>query len=297
MTPIEFRGVYAAVTTPFTPAGDVDFATFEKHCANLVECGVAGIVPNGSLGEYEAMDDAERAKLVDTAVFAVGTKAPVVPGISGKSAGDARRWAEQAASSGCPAVMCLPPTSHAPTPDETVAHFAEVARAGLPIIAYNNPFSTRADLTPDLLARLSHIDLVVAVKEFSQDVRRVARIMEEAPRLQVMCGCDDTLVESMLMGAVGWIAGFANALPRQSVQLYSLCESGRWADAVALYRLLLPLLRLDADPSFVQAIKIAQSEAGLPGGPVRLPRLPLVTEEETRIRALTRAVLSRTTSS
>jgi 4-hydroxy-tetrahydrodipicolinate synthase len=296
MAPTQFGGVYAATTTPFNADGAVDFSCFEKHCLRLVESGVAGIVPNGSLGEYEALDDAERARVVETAQAAVGDRVPVVPGVSARSARDARRWAEQAASVGCPAVMCLPPTSHAPTDDETVAHFAEVARAGLPIIAYNNPFSTRVDLTPQLLGRLSQIDEVAAVKEFSQDVRRVAQILEQAPEIEVICGCDDTLVEAMLMGATGWIAGFANALPRQSVDLYELCEAGQWVDAVALYRVLLPLLRFDADPCFVQAIKLAQSEVGFPAGPVRLPRLALDDETAATVRALTRAVLENATS-
>jgi 1-pyrroline-4-hydroxy-2-carboxylate deaminase len=296
MAPTQFGGVYAATTTPFSPDGALDLSGFEKHCLRLVENGVSGIVPNGSLGEYEALDDAERVRLVEAAQATVGDRVPVVPGVSGRSASDARRWAEQAASVGCPAVMCLPPTSHAPSDDETVAHFAEVAKAGLPIIAYNNPFSTRVDLTPQLLARLSQIDEVVAVKEFSQDVRRVAQILEQAPGIEVICGCDDTLVEAMLMGATGWIAGFANALPRQSVDLYELCDAGQWVDAVALYRLLLPLLRFDAEPCFVQAIKLAQSEVGFPAGPVRLPRLPLDEETAARVRALTRAVLAIATS-
>jgi 4-hydroxy-tetrahydrodipicolinate synthase len=289
---MQFRGVYAATTTPFSDDGSLDVSTFESHCVRLADSGVHGVIPNGSLGEYEALDDIERATLVEAARSAVGARLPVVPGVSSRSGHDARRWAEHAASAGCPAVMCLPPTSHAPSDDETVAHFAEVAKAGLPIIVYNNPFSTRVDLTPALLARLAQIDEVVAVKDFSQDVRRVAQILEQAPDLQVMCGCDDTLVESMLMGATGWIAGFVNALPRQSVELYELCEAGKWDDAVALYRVMLPLLRLDADPRFVQAIKLAQREAGFPVGPVRLPRLALGPDDEAEIGALTRAVMA-----
>jgi 1-pyrroline-4-hydroxy-2-carboxylate deaminase len=288
-----FPGVYAATTTPFRD-GRAEVDEFAAHCAWLIDAGVAGLVPNGSLGEYECLSDSERAQLVQMAIFASMGRVPVVPGVSGKSAAEACRWAQQAAEAGAAAVMALPPTSHQPTPDEVVAHFSEIAQVRLPIIAYNNPFSTRVDLTPGLLARLAEIEQVQAVKEFSQDVRRVAQIREQAPRLEVICGCDDTFVEAMLLGATGWIAGLVNALPAQSVQLYRMCAAGEFVAAAGLYRTMLPILRWDADPRFVQAIKLAQEEAGRYGGPVRLPRLPLPPEEADEVRTVVQAVLKAT---
>jgi dihydrodipicolinate synthase/N-acetylneuraminate lyase len=287
-----FGGVYAATTTPLRADGSVDFDRYREHCTWLVDEGVAGIIPNGSLGEYETFTDDERTGLVAAAVAAVGGRADVVPGVSGKSAAEASRWAEQARAAGAPAVMALPPTSHKPTDDEVVAHFTEIGKIGLPIIAYNNPFSTRVDLTPPLLARLAdEVEMVVAVKEFSQDARRVWQIRESAPRLEVLCGCDDTFVESMLAGAVGWIAGFVNAFPAQSVRLYRLCQAGDYAAAADLYRKMLPILRWDADPLFVQAIKLGQEEAGRYGGPVRLPRLALSDDVAAVVRAAARDAL------
>jgi dihydrodipicolinate synthase/N-acetylneuraminate lyase len=288
-----FAGVYAATTVPFTQGGlDLDLDRYREHCAWLIDRGVAGIIPNGSLGEYESLTERERAAVVAAAVDGAGGRAPVVPGVSGRSGTEARRWAEHAAEAGAGAVMALPPTAHRPTADEVVAHFREIAHAGLPIIAYNNPYSTRVDLTPELLERLADIDQVAAVKEFSQDARRVARIRERAPRLEVICGCDDVIVESMLLGAVGWIAGFVNALPVSAVRLYELCAAGEDAAAVELYRPQLPMLRWDADPRFVQAIKLAQDEAGRYGGPVRLPRLPLPEGDAGEVRAAVRAAIA-----
>ncbi|HTW10525.1 MAG TPA: dihydrodipicolinate synthase family protein [Acidimicrobiales bacterium] len=289
-----FAGVLVAASTPFGPDGALDLAAHEQHCSHLAEGGVTGIVPVGSLGEYEALTDDERAQVVKSAVDSVGDRVEVVPGVSAKSAREAQRWAEHAAQAGCRGVMCLPPTSHAPTADEVVAHFAEVARVGLPIIAYNNPFSTRVDLTPSLLARLAEIEQVVAVKEFSQDIRRVAAVRQAAPRLEVICGSDDTFVEAMFMGATAWISGFANAFPRQSVELYELCRESRWAEAKERYMAFLPLLRWDADPRFVQAVKIAQEEVGWYGGPVRLPRLPLPLAEADEVRDAVRRFLKAT---
>ena len=290
---LRFPGVLAATTTPFTADGKLDAGLFAEHCTWLIDEGVQGLVPNGSLGEYETLSDAEREQVVTTAILAARGRALVVPGVSGKSAPEAMRWAEQARTAGADAVMCLPPTSHAPTDDEVVAHFAAVAEVGMPVIAYNNPFSTRVDLTPPLLARLTEIEGVVAVKEFSQDVRRIAQIMEVAPSLEVLVGCDDLLAEGMLMGATGWIAGFVNALPAASVRLFELCRAGRWEEAVPLYRAMLPALRWDADPVFVQAIKIAQDEVGRYAGPVRLPRLPLGDADEASVRKTVREAMLR----
>ena len=290
---LRFPGVLAATTTPFTADGKLDAGLFAEHCTWLIDEGVQGLVPNGSLGEYETLSDAEREQVVTTAILAARGRALVVPGVSGKSAPKAMRWAEQARTAGADAVMCLPPTSHAPTDDEVVAHFAAVAEVGMPVIAYNNPFSTRVDLTPPLLARLAEIEGVVAVKEFSQDVRRIAQIMEVAPSLEVLVGCDDLLAEGMLMGATGWIAGFVNALPAASVRLFELCRAGQWEEAVPLYRAMLPALRWDADPVFVQAIKIAQDEVGRYAGPVRLPRLPLGDADEASVRKTVREAMLR----
>ena len=290
---LRFPGVLAATTTPFTADGQLHAGLFAEHCTWLIDEGVQGLVPVGSLGEYETLTEPEREQVVTTAILAARGRALVVPGVSGRSAAEAMRWAEHARVAGADAVMCLPPTSHAPTDDEVVAHFAAVAEVGMPVIAYNNPFSTRVDLTPPLLARLAEVDGVVAVKEFSQDVRRIARIMEVAPSLEVLVGCDDLLAEGVLMGATGWIAGFVNALPAASVRLFELCRAGQWEEAVPLYRAMLPALRWDADPAFVQAIKIAQDEVGRYAGPVRLPRLPLGDADEASVRKTVREAMLR----
>lgn len=285
MTETLMDGVWPATAVPF----DDDLAflpdVFADHITWMVESGCDGVVVNGSLGEYEALTDPERAQVVATAVDALGPDR-VIPGVSGRSAAEARRWADHAVGLGCPAVMCLPPTSHSPTDDEVVAHFREVAGAGVPIVAYNNPFSTRVDLVPSLIGRISEeVPEVRAVKEFSTDVRRVLHILDERPGLQVVCGCDDVLVESVLVGARGWIAGFVNAFPAQSVALYRHALAGEVEHALALYREMLPILRWDADPRFIQAIKVALDMQGRHGGPCRLPRLPLPAGDEATVKA------------
>ncbi|MDQ3880817.1 MAG: dihydrodipicolinate synthase family protein [Chloroflexota bacterium] len=280
-----FGGVLVATSVPFRVDLSLDLDLYAAHCRWLVDNGADGLIPNGSLGEYQALTDDERAAVVRTAVDAARGRAKVVPGVGAASGHASRRWAEQAARAGADGVMALPPTGYRVSVDEALAHFREVAAAGLPVMIYNNPFDTRIDLTPEILARLQEIDGVVAVKEFSGDVRRVAEIQDAAPGLQVLCGSDDVALESFLMGATGWVAGFSNAFPSETAWLFQLAMDGEFAAALPVYRSMLPALRWDARPKFVQAIKLAQELVGRYGGPCRLPRLPLTDEEAAAVRA------------
>lgn len=281
-----WHGVVVAAATPYRSDLTVDLDRYAEHVAWLAATGCHGVVTNGSLGEYQVLTDEERAALVRVAVDAAPAGFSVVPGVGGYGADASRRWAEQAAEAGAHAVLLLPPNAYRANDDEVVAHYAQVARAGLPIVAYNNPYDTRVDLTPALLARIvAEVPQVVAVKEFSGDVRRLYRIRELAPTLDVIVGADDVLLELMVGGAVGWIAGFPNALPEVSVRLYELCRAGRLDLAVPLYRALHPIFRWDSRHTFIQAIKLAMDEVGRYGGPTRLPRLPLSDADAAQVRA------------
>ncbi|MDQ7908489.1 dihydrodipicolinate synthase family protein [Phytohabitans sp. ZYX-F-186] len=281
-----WHGVVVATATPFRPDLSLDLDRYAAHVAWLAGAGCHGVTPAGSLGEYQVLTDAERADLVRAAVEAAPPGCSVVPGVSAYGAVEARGWAEHAASAGAGALLLLPPNAYRAGPDEVVAHYAEVAKVGLPIVAYNNPYDTRVDLTPELLARIAdEVPEVVAVKEFSGDVRRIYRLRELAPRLDVLAGADDVLLELLVGGAVGWIAGFPNALPEISVALYELGRAGRLDEALPLYQALHPIFRWDSRHTFIQAIKIAMDEVGRYGGPVRLPRLPLADADAAAVRA------------
>ncbi|HEX6683403.1 MAG TPA: dihydrodipicolinate synthase family protein [Candidatus Limnocylindrales bacterium] len=272
-----WRGVMVATALPY--AGDeVDLERYGEHVKWLLDNGCDGVVPNGSLGEYQVLTPAEREAVMRTACQAAPGR--VMPGVAAYGALEARRWAELAAEAGCPAVMLLPPTAYRADVETVVAHYREVAKAGLPIVAYNNPYDTKVDLTPELLARLHGEGLIVGVKEFSGDVRRAYRLAELAPELDLIVGADDVLVELRAAGAVGWIAGFPNSLPASCVKLYQTLD-------IALYRMLHPLLRWDSDPLFVQAIKLSMDLAGRYGGPCRPPRLPLPAEAAEQVKAAT----------
>lgn len=285
-TPKPWHGVLTATTAPFRADLTLDLDRYGEHVAWLAANGTHGVVPNGSLGEYQVLSDSERAAIVTTAVAAAPKGFSVVPGIGAYGASESRRWAEHAAEAGAPAVMLLPPNAYRASDDEVVAHYAEVGKVGIPIIAYNNPFDTKVDLTPDLLARIADtVPNVVAVKEFSGDVRRVWSIHEKAPYLEVLVGADDVLMELATGGVVGWLAGFPNALPRESVDLFNLVMSGKFAEAKDSYAAVHGLFMWDSRKEFVQAIKLAMDVVGRYGGPTRLPRLPLSPVDEKLCRA------------
>ncbi|HTX12460.1 MAG TPA: dihydrodipicolinate synthase family protein [Solirubrobacteraceae bacterium] len=287
-----WHGVLVATAIPYDERLAVDLDRYAEHVAWLAESGCHGVVPNGSLGEYQVLTDDERASVVRTAVEAAPDGFHVVPGVAAYGAAEARAWAEQAAEAGADAVLLLPPNSYRADERAVRAHYAEVAKVGLPIVAYNNPIDTKVDLTPALLAKLHDDGSIVAVKEFSGDTRRGYELAELAPELDLLVGADDVLLELMLAGASGWIAGFPNALPASCVELYEACLARDLERAVPLYRLLHPLLRWDSKTEFVQAIKLSMDIAGRYGGPCREPRQTLREEQEAAIRNATENALA-----
>jgi 1-pyrroline-4-hydroxy-2-carboxylate deaminase len=289
-----WHGVLVATALPLkadNPAV-VDYDRYAEHVAWLAASGCHGVTPNGSLGEYQTLTPEERARVVRTAVEAAPDGCTVMPGVGAYGAAESRRWAEQAAEFGCPAVMLLPPNAYRADERAVIAHYREVAKAGVPVVAYNNPIDTKVDLVPELLAELFAEELIVAVKEFTGDVRRPYRIAELAPGLDVLCGTDDVALELAIAGSPGWVAGFPNALPRSTVELWEAASAGDLAKALPLYRTLHPLLRWDSRTEFVQAIKLSMDIAGRYGGPCRAPRVPLTADHAATVRQATERAIA-----
>ncbi|MFF8278462.1 dihydrodipicolinate synthase family protein [Streptomyces lateritius] len=283
-----WRGIMVATALPFRDHDlSVDHDAYAEHVRWLIDNGCDGVVPNGSLGEYQTLTAEERARVVRTAVEAAGDGARVMAGVAAYGSTESRRWADQAAEAGCGSVLLLPPNAYRADASAVRAHYAEVAAAGLPVVAYNNPHDTKVDLTPALLAALHADGHVVAVKEFSGDVRRAYEIAELAPELDLLIGADDVLLELAVAGAVGWVAGYPNAFPASCAELYRAAVSGDLDRALPLYRGLHSLLRWDSKTEFVQSIKLSMDIAGRRGGPCRPPRLPLTGAVEAEVRAAT----------
>ena len=277
---------------PSAPAGlAVDYDKFAAHCAWLISNGCRGVGPNGSLGEYSSLTDEERRRVIQVAVEAVGDRGLVIAGVHGVGWHQAKLWAEYAKEDGADGVLLLPPTIYRANESEVIEHYARVAEVGLPIMVYNNPFDTKVDLTPRTIARLAEIPGVVAVKEFSGDIRRVLEIKELCD-IDVIAGADDLLFESLVAGADGWFAGYPNAFPGESVEIYDLVKAGKIPEALELYTQLVTVFRWDSKTEFVQAIKLSIDIAGGSyGGPTRPPRGPLSAEHEASVRSGTRKAL------
>ncbi|WP_394362094.1 dihydrodipicolinate synthase family protein [Amycolatopsis sp. SB7-3] len=298
MSTPDLGGVVVATALPYrddasAPAGlAADYDAYAAHCRWLVDNGCRGVGPNGSLGEYSSLTDEERRRVARTAIETVGNDGIVVVGVHGPGSHQAKYWAEVAAEDGADGLLCLPPTMYRANRGEVLAHFEAVASVGLPVMVYNNPIDTKVDLTPALLAEIAQIDNVVAVKEFSGDVRRVLEIREQAPGLDVISGADDVVLESLLMGATGWFAGFPNVFPAESVRLFDLARSGKLDEARALYEPLVAAFRWDSRTEFVQAIKLGMDLVGRYGGPCRPPRGALTEEHREQVTADMRRALA-----
>ncbi|GAA1607196.1 dihydrodipicolinate synthase family protein [Leucobacter chromiireducens] len=291
-----WHGVIVASALPFTEDLAVDYDRFADHVRFLGENGCDGIAPNGSLGEYQNLTAEERAKVIEVAVDAAPEGFSVMAGCGAYGALESLRWAEQAAEAGADCVMLLPPNTYRANREQVKHHYATVAQAGLPIVGYNNPIDTKVDLVPDLIAEIHDAGHMVGVKEFTGDPRRIYQIQELAPNIDILIGTDDSVLEVGIAGAVGWVAGYPNAIPQSTVELYRLSTSGNVQDlerAKVIYRDLHKLLRWDTKTEFVESIKLSMDVLGLYGGPSRPPRLPLPQQVADQIIADTREAAAK----
>jgi len=292
---MKWHGVMPAVTTCFDESLRVDHGFMTEHCRWLIDNGCTGIVALGSLGEGATLSFDEKLGVARTCVSAVKGRAPAVAAISSLSTAESVALAKQVADLGCDGLMVLPPYVYQGDSREMMAHISAVLRAtSLPCMLYNNPIAYGTDFTPEQIAQLAaeHSNLR-AVKESSTDVRRVSAIralVDDA--LQIFVGVDDAIVEGIGVGAVGWIAGLVNALPRESVDLFQYAVNGDREKAFELYGWFLPLLRMDTVPKFVQLIKLVQEMVGMGNSRVRPPRLQLVGPELDEARSVVRQALA-----
>ena len=287
---MRFPGIIPAAITPFTADDQVDVEALRANVEAVLAGGVHGLVATGTMGEAGALSDDERRTVIDACVAVADGRAPVIVGVSSGSTATSARYARMAREAGADGVMCLPPLNYPGRPDELAAHFAAVAAAGLPIMAYNNPEASGIDLLPAAILRLAaDVPEVVAIKECSADARRIAALVDESP-LEVLVGGDDWALEGFATGASGWVSGVANIAPVECVALQAHVEAGRLEEARAVYRRLLPLARLDMTPKLVQYFKAAMDATGLHGGPTRAPRLALDAAEQAILDAAVAAL-------
>ncbi|AYN68312.1 dihydrodipicolinate synthase family protein [Euzebyella marina] len=281
----EWEGVMPAVTTKFTAQDTLDIPMFEKNIAAQIEAGVSGIVLGGSLGEASTLSREEKKILIKETLSIADNNVPVIMTIAEQSTKEAIEVAAEAEKMGANGLMVLPPMRYKSTDLETVTYFKDIAKStDLPIMIYNNPVDYKIEVTVDMFEELMEMDNVRAVKESTRDIINIGRLRNRfGNSLKILTGVDPLALESLLMGADGWVAGLVCAFPAETVAIYKLAKAGFPKEATEIYRWFLPLLELDISPQLVQNIKLAEVATGLGTEFVRKPRLPLQGAERDRV--------------
>lgn len=286
-----WSGVFPAVTTKFKENEALDLDAIEEHLKFQIDAGVHGLVMLGTLGENASLWTTEKHEVVRTAIAVSNGRVPVLAGVAETTTRAACEFVERATAYGADGFMLLPGMLYESDRRETLRHFRTVAEVSeRPIMVYNNPVAYGVDTTPEMFEALADEDTIVAIKESSDDVRRITDIYNRVgDRYRLFCGVDDLALEAMLMGAEGWVAGLVNAFPRETVAIYDLVQAGRVEEAREIYRWFAPLLHLDVSTKLVQNIKLAEEMVGVGTEHVRAPRLPLTGAERAEVKKTIRA--------
>jgi 4-hydroxy-tetrahydrodipicolinate synthase len=288
-----WRGVFPAATTQFRPDQTLDLDATAAHAGRMIAAGVHGLIMLGTVGENCSLEPGEKLAVLRAAVEKAAGRVPVLAGVAECTTAAACRFAAEAQKAGADGLMVLPAMVYKADTREAVAHFRAVAAASdLPIMIYNNPVAYAVDLKPAALAEMADEPKFVAVKESSEDVRRITDIANLCgDRYDLFCGVDDLVLESLVLGAVGWVSGLVNAFPEENRLLWDLATAGRWDEARAVYRWYTPVLHLDTHTKLVQYIKLAAAECGHGNEVTRAPRLPLVGREREEVLTLVRKAI------
>lgn len=289
-----WTGVYPAVSTEFKPDQSLDVVATIKHIFAMIKAGVHGVIVLGTVGENCSLEYDEKLALLREVVRGLEGRVPVLTGVAEYTTALACRFAADAKKIGVDGLMVLPAMVYKSDPRETIAHFRTVAAAtDLPIMVYNNPVSYSVDITPEMFLELDDVKTIVSIKESSENVRRITDLKNLCgDRFSIVCGVDDLVLESILLGADGWVSGLVNAFPVENRLLWDLATEGRWAEAREVYRWYTPLLHLDTHVKLVQYIKLANQETGFGSETVRAPRLPLEGDERERILTIIRKAIA-----
>jgi 4-hydroxy-tetrahydrodipicolinate synthase len=290
---VTWQGIYPASTTQFNADQSLNLQATTQHVEKMIAAGMHGMIMLGSVGENTTLEYAEKLDVLKATLHQVRGRIPVVTGVAETTTRLACRFAADAKNIGVDGLMVLPAMIYKADPRETMTHFRTVARAtDLPILVYNNPPAYGVDITPAMFADLADEKTLVAIKESSDNVRRITDIKNVCgDRYVLMSGVDDLVLESVLLGSVGWVSGLVNAFPHETKRLWDLAMAGNYAEALKIYRWYTPLLHLDTHVKLVQYIKLAAAECGFGSEVTRAPRLPLVGREREEVLGIIRKAI------
>jgi 4-hydroxy-tetrahydrodipicolinate synthase len=290
---VSWRGVFPAATTEFKSDQSLDLPATARHLDAMIKAGVHGMIVLGTVGENCSLDAREKLDVIRAAREVIAGRVPLLTGVAECTTAGACRFAIDAQKAGVDGLMVLPAMVYKADGREAMAHFRAVAKAtDLPIMVYNNPVSYAVDVTPRMFAELADEPRFVAIKESSENVRRITDLKNTCgDRYLLFAGVDDLALESAMLGAVGWVSGLVNAFPAENRLLWDLATAGRYDEALKVYRWYTPLLHLDTHPKLVQYIKLANAECGLGSETTRAPRLPLEGAEREEVLAIIRQAI------
>lgn len=282
-----WSGVFPAATTKMTSSGALDLSATQHSLNRLVEAGISGIIVLPMLGENASLTQSEKDKVVTAAKEAVDGRVPLLSGLAELSTDDAVAAAKNYRQLGVEGLMTFPSLAYRTDRRETIDWYKAVATAGLPIMIYNNPIAYKVDVDVPTLQGLTDVPEIVAIKEETGDIRRVTDLFNAfGDRFDIFCGVDDLILESLALGATGWVSGMTNAWPAECVELFNTGRAGNFEAARPLYRLMTPAFHLDTDVKLVQYIKFAEHLVYQAPEHVRRPRLPLEGEERRQAQAI-----------
>ncbi|UQY37327.1 dihydrodipicolinate synthase family protein [Pseudomonas fulva] len=286
---INWRGVFPAVTTKLQANGQLDVVAIKAGLERLIEGGVSGVVMMGMVGENASLTHEEKVQVLQIAVETVAGRVPVISGVAETNTQSAIAFARKAEEIGVQGLMVFPALTYKSDDRETVEFYKAVARSiSIEILLYNNPRGYGVDLTPDVLDQLKDAKNITAIKEESYDTTRVTDIfIRFGDRFNVVCGVDNLILESVALGAVAWVSGMANAVPRESVDLLNKAVAGDWEQARKLYRILTPLYHLDVHVKLVQYIKLSEHITAGYSEELKAPRLKLEGAEREKVISIT----------
>lgn len=296
MTHPRWTGIFPAITTKFHADEQIDAEGTAKHIDFQIRNGIHGMVTCGSLGEASTLTLEEKLQVAKIALEASGGRVPVLANVSETSTREALRYIEGANKLGVAGFMVMPSLIYVADAREAMLNVRTMAEAAQqPIMVYNNPLAYRVDLTPTHMAELADCKWITAVKDSSGDTRRVTDLRNAVgDRYQIFLGVDDLAYEGLALGCDGLLAGVGCAFPRETVALYNLMKAGKFAEALALYQWMTPLLHLDVSTKLVQNLKLIDALVGVGTEHVRRPRLPVIGEERALIeRVVAHALATR----
>ena len=290
---LDFEGVYVPVVTPFDGEGEVDAATLTTVIEHVLDAGVQGIVSCGTTGEYYALSEAERIDVMRHTCEVAAGRAQLVAGCNAGSTRMAIELARTAVDIGYDALMLAAPPTSLPGAHELAAHFTAIAEAsGLPTILYNYPARSGVEIGFDCLDLVADHPLIVGIKESSGDFSRFLAMRDRyAGRITIMCGSDDQAADYFFWGVRAWLAGTANVLPRQHVEILTAANSGDLAGARKKFEQILPWVQHMEAGSYNQKAKLGLRHLGLDCGEVRQPLLPMSDADAASLVELLDAVL------